>query len=44
MSNHFISGRSDSDPSSGLLLTLHVLMWTTFTLGLIAVLTVFMIT
>jgi hypothetical protein len=44
MSTHLISGRSDTDPSSGFLLTLHVLMWTTFTLGLIALLTVFMIT
>jgi hypothetical protein len=44
MSSHLISSRSDVDPSSGFLLALHVLMWTTFTLGLIAILTVFMIT
>lgn len=36
--------RSDTAPSSGFLLVLHVVMWTTFTLGLIALLTVFMIT
>jgi hypothetical protein len=44
MMTHFCSSRSDVDPSSGFLLTLHVLMWTNFTLGLIAILTVFMIT
>ncbi len=30
--------------SSGFLLVLHILMWTTFSLGLIALLVVFMIT
>ncbi len=40
----FYGTRSDVDPSSGFLLTLHVVMWTTFTLGLIALLVVFMLT
>jgi hypothetical protein len=40
----FYTTRKDTDPSSGFLLTLQVLMWTTFTLGLIAVLVIFMIT
>jgi hypothetical protein len=44
MSTHMYSGRSDTDPRSGFLLTLHVFMWTLFTLGLIAVLVVFMLT
>jgi len=44
MMTHICSGRSDTDPSSGFLLTLHVLMWTNFTIGLIAILTVFMMT
>jgi hypothetical protein len=40
----FYRTRNDVDPSSGFLLTLQVLMWTTFTLGLIALMVVFMIT
>lgn len=40
----FYGTRTDTDPSSGFLLTLHILMWTTFTLGLIALLVVFMLT
>lgn len=31
-------------PSSGFLLVLHILMWTTLSLGLIALLVVFMMT
>ena len=33
-----------NETASGFILTLHVVMWTTFTLGLIALLVVFMIT
>lgn len=44
MMTHYCSSRSDTDPSSGFLLTLHVLMWTNLTLGLIATLVVFMMT
>jgi hypothetical protein len=44
MKTHISSSRSDVDPSSGTLLTLHIVMWTVFTLGLIALLVVFMIT
>jgi hypothetical protein len=44
MMTHYCSSRSDTDPSSGFLLGLHILMWTQLTLGLIAVLVIFMIT
>jgi hypothetical protein len=40
----FYRTRKDTDPSSGFLLSLQVLMWTMFTLGVIALLVVFMIT
>ena len=40
----FYRTRGDTDPSSGFLLTLHIVMWTTFTLGLVALLVVFMMT
>jgi hypothetical protein len=40
----FYRTRKDIDPSSGFLLTLQILMWTTFTLGVVAVLVVFMMT
>lgn len=40
----FYTTRKDTDPASGFLLSLHVLMWTMFTLGLVALLVVFMMT
>jgi len=36
-------GASGADPSSGFLLTLHVLIWTVLTLGLVALLVIQMI-
>jgi hypothetical protein len=40
----FYRTRQDLDPSSGFLLSLQILMWTTFTLAFVALLVVFMIT
>ena len=40
----FYRTRGDTDPSSGFLLSLQILMWTVFTLGVVAILVVFMIT
>lgn len=36
-------GASGKDPSSEFLVTLHVLLWTTWVCGLVAVLVVFML-
>jgi hypothetical protein len=42
--SYFYTTRKDIDPSSGFLLSLKVLMWTVFTLGVVAVLVVYMMT
>lgn len=43
MATHIISSRSDSDPRSGFLVTLYVLMGATFGLGLAAVIAAFIL-